>query len=69
MSIQTIHQCCEISDIVSHDGLVDQIANLEDLHRKRIDPERLLPAESLHGRWMLSSGIEKPFACSRRALS
>lgn len=39
MAIQTVRQLCEVSDLVSQDGLVDQIANLEDLHRGRIDPD------------------------------
>ncbi|MCJ2007043.1 DUF499 domain-containing protein [Methylobacterium sp. J-092] len=33
MAIQTVRQLCRISDLVDDDGLVDQIANLDDLHR------------------------------------
>ena len=39
MAIQTVQQSCEVSDIVSQDGLVDQIANVEDLHKGKIDPD------------------------------
>jgi Protein of unknown function (DUF499) len=39
MAIQTVRQLCEVSDLVDQDGLVDQIASLEDLHKNRIDPD------------------------------
>lgn len=39
MAIQSVRQLCDVSDIVSKDGLVDQIANLDDLHKGRIDPD------------------------------
>src|SRR5271170_7223313 len=37
MSIQNVRQLCKVSELVSKDGLVDQIANLEDL--PKIDPD------------------------------
>ncbi|WP_442754267.1 DUF499 domain-containing protein [Methylocystis sp. JAN1] len=37
MPLQTVRHLCKVSDLVSQDGLVDQIANLEDL--PRIDPD------------------------------
>ncbi len=39
MSILTVRKACKISDLVSNDGLVDQIANLEDLEKGKIDPD------------------------------
>ncbi len=39
MSIQTVQQLCKISDVVTSDGLAEQIANIEDVHHKRIDPD------------------------------
>ncbi|RWD32092.1 MAG: ATP-binding protein [Mesorhizobium sp.] len=39
MSIRTVQQLCEISPLVQDDGLVDQIANVEDLHKGKIDPD------------------------------
>lgn len=39
MAIQNVRQLCEVSDIVSKDGLVDQIANLDDLYKGKIDPD------------------------------
>lgn len=39
MAIQNVRQLCEVSDIVAKDGLVDQIANLDDLHKGKIDPD------------------------------
>jgi predicted AAA+ superfamily ATPase len=39
MAIQSVRQLCDVSDIVSKDGLVDQIANLDDLHKGKIDPD------------------------------
>ena len=37
MPIQNVQQLCKVSELVSKDGLVDQIANLEDL--PKIDPD------------------------------
>lgn len=39
MSIQTVTQLCGISDVVKSEGLVDQIANVEDVHTGKIDPD------------------------------
>jgi len=39
MAVQIVRQLCQVSDIVEHDGLIDQIANLEDLHKGKIDPD------------------------------
>lgn len=39
MAVQTVRQLCQVSDLVEQDGLIDQIANLEDLHKGRIDPD------------------------------
>ena len=37
MSILTVRKACKVSELVSNDSLVDQIANLEDLEKGRID--------------------------------
>lgn len=39
MSIQTVQQLCKISDVVTNDGMADQIANIEDVHKKKIDAD------------------------------
>jgi hypothetical protein len=39
MSILTVRKACKVSELVSNDRLVDQIANLEDLEKRRIDPD------------------------------
>lgn len=39
MAVQTVRQLCKVSDLVEQDGLIDQIANLEDLHKGKIDPD------------------------------
>lgn len=39
MSIQTVQALCKTSDLVQSEGLVEQIANVEDVQNGKIDPD------------------------------